>query len=116
MSSIGCVVARHSSRVELYIDRGDVTINKRIFDELLSHKDEIEVVFGEPLSWQRLETRRACRIAYEFTLGGYKDDEANWQPIQIAMIDAMVRLEKALSPYVAKLVQMREPSCEYYAV
>lgn len=105
--TIGYVVARHNSRIELYIDRGDVTVNKRIFDELLSHKDEIEAVFGESLSWQRLETKRACRIAYEFSLGGYKDDEANWQPIQIAMIDALVRLERALSPFISMLARTR---------
>lgn len=105
--SFGYVVARHNSRVELYIDRGEVTANKRVFDELLSHKDEIEAVFGEPLSWQRLENKRACRIAYEFSLGGYKDDEANWQPIQTAMIDAMVRLEKALSPFIAALTRAK---------
>lgn len=105
--TIGYVVARHNSRVELYIDRGEVTVNKRIFDDLLSHKDEIQAVFGEPLSWQRLETKRACRIAYEFSLGGYKDDEASWQPIQTAMIDALVRLEKALSPFIATLPRTR---------
>jgi hypothetical protein len=105
--TIGYVIARHNSRVELYIDRGDATVNKRIFDELMSHKDEIEVIFGEPLSWQRLETKRACRIAYEFSLGGYKDDEANWQPIQTAMIDALVRLERALSPFITTLTRTR---------
>jgi hypothetical protein len=57
--------------------------------------------------WQRLETKRACRIAYEFSLGGYKDDEASWQPIQIAMIDALVRLERALSPFIATLPRTR---------
>jgi len=105
--TIGYVIARHNSRVELYIDRGDVTANKKIFDELLSHKDEIESVFGGPLSWQRLDTKRACRIAYEFSLGGYKDDEANWPPIQTEMIDALVRLEKALSPFVGTLARTR---------
>ena len=96
---------KHGSRVELYIDRNDAAINKRIFDDLASHKGEIEAAFGEPLSWQRLESKRGCRIAYEMTLGGYKDDEAKWQTIQTAMIDAMVRLEKALSPFIAKLRQ-----------
>ena len=105
--SLGYVVARHNSRIELYIDRGDAAVNKRTFDEMLSHKDEIEAVFGEPLSWQRLETKKACRIAYEFSLGGYKDDEASWQTIQTAMIEAMVRFEKALSPFIAKLVRSR---------
>ncbi len=89
------------------IDRGDTTTNERVFDELLSHKDEIETAFGEPLSWQRLEAKRACRVAYEITLGGYKDDEANWQATQTQMVDAMARFEKALSPFIAKLIHVK---------
>jgi hypothetical protein len=95
------VAAHHDCRVELYINRGDVTVNKSLFDEMLSHKDEIEAVFGGPLSWQRLDAKRACRIAYEMTIGGYKD-EANWLTTQTAMIDAMVRFEKALAPFLPR--------------
>jgi len=101
------VVSKHNSRIELYISRLDVSVNKRMFDELLSHKAEIEADFGEPLSWQRLETKRACRIAYEMTVGGYKDDESNWQAIQTTMIDAMVRLEQALSPFILKMTHLK---------
>lgn len=100
-------VSKHGSRVELYISLPNVSVNKRMFDELLSHKDEIETIFGEPLLWQRLETKQPCRIAYEMTIGGYKSDESEWQIIQTAMIDAMVRLEKALSPFIPKLIALK---------
>ncbi len=96
-------IARHSNRVELYIDRGSSADNKRIFDELFSQKVEIENAFSEPLSWERRDTGRASRVAYIMTLGGYKDDEAIWPAIQTAMIKAMVRFEKALTPFIAKL-------------
>jgi hypothetical protein len=36
-------------------------------------------------------------------LGGYEENESNWQPIQTAMIDSMIRLEKSVSPFIAKL-------------
>lgn len=49
-------------RVELYIDGGDYDANKAAFDELESAKDQIEEAVGEPLTWQRLDERRACRI------------------------------------------------------
>jgi hypothetical protein len=98
---------QHGSRVELYIDRGEAAINKRLYDELFSHKDEIDASFGDLLLWQRLDEKRACRIAYELTVGGYKDDESNWQAIQTAMIDAMARFEKALSPFIALLVPLK---------
>jgi hypothetical protein len=36
-------------------------------------------------------------------VGGYRSDEAKWPAIHDAMIDAMGRLEKALTPHLAKL-------------
>ncbi|MBN1763610.1 MAG: DUF4268 domain-containing protein, partial [Methanomicrobia archaeon] len=96
-------VTKHEGQVELYIDRGkDMDAeNKLIFDKLLSHKDEIEQVFGEPLNWEHLEGRRACRISKKIAIGGYRDDK--WPAIHEAMIDAMIRLEKALKPHISRL-------------
>ncbi len=96
------VINQHEGTAELYIDRGDAELNKRIFDDFLSHKAEIEQVFGNSLSWERLDTKRACRIAYYITSGGYRDDESSWQTIQLEMITAMINLEKAISPFIAK--------------
>lgn len=94
------VISRHGSRSELYIDGGGAETNKQVFDNLHSHKEEIERTFGKPLSWQRLDDKRACRIACEMTNGGYKSEESEWTAIQTEMIDAMIRLEKALSPFI----------------
>lgn len=96
-------ILQHNGRVELYINRSNASVNKRMFDELLAHKEEIENAFGEPLFWQRLDGKQPCRVSYEITVGGYKDDESSWPPIQNAMIEAMVRLENALSPFIANL-------------
>jgi hypothetical protein len=97
-------IRQEESTAELYIDRGtDGDTNKRIFDFLYSHKPEIEQAFGGELSWQRLPDRRACRIAYTTTFGGWRTEEARWPGIHDALIDAMVRLETALAPQLAKL-------------
>ena len=98
-------VQQEEGRVELSIDRGagKAAENKEIFDRLHGHKEEIEKTFGGPLSWQRLDNKQACRIAHAMTAGGYRSDESKWPAIQDAMIDAMIRLEQALTPHLAKL-------------
>jgi hypothetical protein len=101
--SYNYAVGQHDSRVELYIDRSEGAVNERIFEELLSHKEEIENMFGQALSWQRLEANRSRKIAFELQNGGYRNDESEWEAIQNSMIESMIRLEKALSFYVANL-------------
>lgn len=98
------VIRQHDGDVELYIDRGKDrdTENKSIFDSLAESKDAIEAAFGGSLDWQRLDGKRACRIKNNIGLGGYRD-ESQWPEIQVAMVDAMIRLEKALRSHVAKL-------------
>ena len=90
------MLRQNDGDVELYIDRGKDTEaeNKVIFDSLAQSNEDIEADFGEPLDWQRLEGKRACRIKKNIDLGGYRDEE-KWPHIHDAMIDAMIRLEKA---------------------
>jgi len=99
------VVTQDESAAELYIDRGkDATEeNKAIFDQLFAHKDEINAAFGEPLSWERLEGKRACRIRHTQTGGGYRSPEDRWPILQDAIIKDMDRLEKALRPHLRQL-------------
>jgi len=103
--SYNYVIRQHDANVELYIDRGkdSETENKRIFDQIEKSRETVEKAFGEPILWERLDGKRACRIKYESETGGYRDDEVKWPEIQDAMIDAMVRLEQALRPHIAKL-------------
>lgn len=94
---------KSNSRVEVYFKRANAEANKRMFDMFFTHKAEIEATFSAPLSWQRLDHRKACRISYEMTNSGYQSDESQWPTIQAEMIDSMVRLEKAFMPFLANL-------------
>lgn len=91
-------------QAELYIDRGKDSDdeNKRIFDELNSQKAEIEKDFGEKLRWERLDDRRASRISKRIETAGLGDRE-KWPKVQDEMIDAMIRLEKALKKHIKAL-------------
>jgi hypothetical protein len=97
-------VPQRTAQVELYIDRGrgGEEQNLAIFDELLSHQSEIERAYGAPLEWQRLDERRACRIRERWEGVGYRDED-QWPELQDKLVDAMVRLESALKPFIADL-------------
>jgi hypothetical protein len=98
-------VTQHAASVELYIDRGPgcEAENKQIFDGFHSQKDQIESRFGGALSWQRLDSKQACRIRCSFEEGGYRADELQWQMIFERLVDAMIRLEQSLSPHIEGL-------------
>jgi hypothetical protein len=97
-------VTRHSNSVELVIDRGKDSDdeNRTIFEQLKTHQAEIEAAFGGPLEWYTQEGVRLRRVRF-IQQGGYRDDEALWPSIQDRMIDAMIRLEKAIRPFVQAL-------------
>ncbi len=98
-------IKKHESMVELYIDRGKDAEeeNKKIFDYFYNHKEDIEEKFGDKLEWQGLSEKRASRIAKKHRLGGYRDEEENWPNVHDAMIDTVIKLEKALRPYLNDL-------------
>jgi len=98
-------VKKDAGVVELYIDLGKdkEEVNKAIFEQLAAKKEEIEKGFGGPLDWRKLEGKRACAIRKQITAGGYRDDEEKWPPIHEAMVDAMIRLERALRLHIKNI-------------
>ncbi|MCK6412043.1 MAG: DUF4268 domain-containing protein [Azonexus sp.] len=99
------VVWEHEAAAELYIDRGKECDeeNKAIFDALHAKKEQIEAAFEGKLDWQRLDNKRACRVRVLLEGGGYRDDETKFEAVHAAMVDAMIRLERAFKPHVQKL-------------
>jgi hypothetical protein len=97
-------VLKKTCGAELYIDRGKGTasVNREIFDQLQANREAIEQAFGEPLSWEALEAKRACRIKYALD-GGYQSHESEWEATQAKQVNAMNRLHAALQPYISRL-------------
>jgi hypothetical protein len=98
------VVLMDEASDELYIDHDHETgaKNKAIFDALAAQKDAIEREVGGTLEWLRLDDKRACRIQKRFTNGGLADPET-WPQLQDEMIDAMIKLDKALRGRLAEV-------------
>lgn len=98
------VIHNKYAALELYIDRGKDSKeeNKKIFDELFSHKNEIEESFGDKLDWERLDDRRASRISKRFRYAAL-DDKDKWDKLQNDMIDGMIRFEKATKKFINEL-------------
>ena len=103
--NLNYVVTQDECKAELYIDRGKDAEEetKSIFDQLFANKAKIDEAFGEALSWERLEGKRACRIRHTQAGGGYRTPEAQWPALQDTIIRDMDRLEKALRPYLKQL-------------
>lgn len=80
-------------RVELYIDTGDEALNNELFDHLKSQQVEIEAAFGEPLVWEDLPTRRACRVSVQ-GVGDVLNEEGHDLYVSW-MIDALKRMRHA---------------------
>jgi CBS domain-containing protein len=82
-------------RAELYIDSGDKERNKQVFDQLLSRHAEIEAEIGEALGWERIDDKRACRIAL-YHDGSITDDPEELASLRKWAIEAMLRFQKAI--------------------
>ncbi len=101
--SYNYAVRKDDARVELYISRnGDYAQSKATFDALAADRESIDDAFGGDLKWERMDNAITSKIVKYIDVGGYAD-ESRWADVQEAMIDAMVRLNKAVSPYIRKL-------------
>lgn len=76
--------------------------DKQSFLALKSQKDEIEALFGEPLSWEEKPDQLGSGISF-YGQGGYRSPLDEWPEIHERMIQAMIRLDKALRPYIQAL-------------
>jgi hypothetical protein len=80
-------------RVEVYIDTEDKAKNEAIFDLLYASKSEIESEFNGELSWEKLENKRACRIAV-YRDGSIDQDSAALADIKNWAIDNLLKMKK----------------------
>jgi hypothetical protein len=88
-------------RVEVYIDQGEWESNKQIFDQLFNEKEAIEREFGEALEWERLDDKRASRIAI-YRPGSIMSDAPALQEIRAWTINQLLKFKKVFGPQLKK--------------
>lgn len=92
--SIDLVNKEHKIRVGLWIND-----NKDMYDELYSHKAEIETSVGESLKWDRLDNKKASIISLDIEGLNFKKQD-NYSELMNSVIDKVVTLKRAFVPYI----------------
>jgi hypothetical protein len=91
-------------RVELYIDTGDRARNNNVFDALSAQRQAIERSLETQLSWERMDDRRAARIAW-LRSGAIGDTDEELAHLRAWAADAVERLAAVLDPLLQALPQ-----------
>ena len=97
------------ARIEVYIDNTDRDWNKILFDRLMERKEPIESELSESLAWERLDGRRASRIAV-VRQGSIDDDPETLKEIEDWMIDKQLDFKRIFGPRLDELATDHRPS------
>lgn len=89
-------------RVEIYIEQGELELNKATFDALAAQRLVIEREFGEPLEWERQDEKLASRICVyrEGTIG---DQEERLAEIRSWAVDRLLRFKRVFGPRLGEV-------------
>ncbi len=99
-------------RTEIYIDRGELDENKRIFSALHVRRAEFDAAFNEPLSWERLDDKRASRIAL-YRPGSIEAEDQQLEQIRQWIVQSLLKLSRFFRRLFLKcLVNLNNEACE----
>ena len=108
LSIVGFSFARGGRfRVEIYIDQGDKDANKRIFDDLFRQREAIESEIGEELSWERLDQRRASRVA-AYRPGSITDSAEALAELRAWGTATIIKFYKVFRPLILQVATVGE--------
>ena len=92
------------ARTEVYIDLGDQDKNKQVFDLLQQEATLIENELGHNVAWERLNDKRASRLAL-YINGNINDSDAELETVKNWHIDKLLKLKKHLGSRLKKAVK-----------
>ena len=89
-------------RSEIYIDQGDQEQNKYIFDMLKQREDAITSHFGSQLEWERLDDKRASRIAI-YREGSIESSDSELKEIRKWHVEQLLKLKEVFGPELREI-------------
>ncbi|WP_290140152.1 DUF4268 domain-containing protein [uncultured Dubosiella sp.] len=84
---IALILNRREVRVVAYIDQSEKRENKKRFDEIFAHKQELEAKAGQTMFWDRGEGKRSCQIGFQTDLSVVKKED--WEKIVDYIVEEM---------------------------
>jgi hypothetical protein len=87
---------------EIYIDLWDKDQNTTALSALESDKSGLELAFGEPLSWELLDAKRACRIAI-YRNGSIDDSADMLEDYHRWLIERLLKFRSVFGPVLASI-------------
>ncbi|WP_157985206.1 DUF4268 domain-containing protein [Lentzea terrae] len=96
--------SRSGYRIEVYLDMGDKELTKALFDHFHGNRAELEQDLGLKLSWERLNERRASRLAiYRENFDLHNPDEV--EQVALWTVDQVAKLHGKLDTQLRTLAK-----------
>lgn len=89
------LITKTYAGVQLEFGRPNKDENKKLFDELLKFKTQIETAFGQPLNWERSDDTISSRIGY-YLEGVNIFNNDDWDRITNFLTTNIIKFEMAL--------------------
>lgn len=89
------LITKTYAGVQLEFGRPNKEENKKLFDELLKYKTQIETAFGQPLSWERSDDTISSRVGY-YLEGVNIFNNDDWDRITNFLTSNIIKFEAAL--------------------
>ena len=72
-----------------------------LFDVLNAHAAELDKAFGAPLSWRRMDDKKASIVGYAKSFDGHNRE--SWPEMIAWLVEHIQRMEKLFNPQIPSL-------------
>jgi uncharacterized protein with ParB-like and HNH nuclease domain len=98
------VITTRNTSLELGIDVGSKEQNKKIYDNLMTRKTNIESTYGAELEWHRLDKNKRCIVTHKVHHINYYN-ELHWKAIIDFFTQNLPKFVNVFRPYLPEAVK-----------